>query len=185
MIPASVHPGTWETIISLATTQSRTIATAESCTGGGIGYALTAIPGSSRVFLGGVIAYANEIKRHLLGVSEEILSSHGAVSFATCEAMLLGVQRLFAPSYAIATTGIAGPEGGTPQKPVGTVFIGIATHEVSLIFHCLFAGGREEIRTQTIDFAGSVVLSLLRGETPPESLPFIIETKRTPLPEDI
>ena len=102
-----------------------TIAVAESCTGGLIGHRLTDVPGSSAYMLGGVVAYSNAVKQSLLGVQAETLSTHGAVSCETAEEMARGVRRLTGARLGLATTGIAGPDGGTPDKPVGTVCIAI------------------------------------------------------------
>ena len=102
-----------------------TLAVAESCTGGLIGELLTAVPGSSRYFLGGVISYANELKRDLLGVRADTLQTHGAVSEPTVIEMADGVRRVTGATWGIAVSGVAGPGGGTPDKPVGTVFIAI------------------------------------------------------------
>ena len=116
-----------EKIIGLKLGESNeTIATAESCTGGNIAHKITSIPGSSAYFKGSVVAYSNEIKNRLLGVDEELISAHGAVSREVVEAMALGVKKLMKTDYAIATSGIAGPDGGTAEKPVGTVWIAIA-----------------------------------------------------------
>jgi len=104
----------------------QTLSVAESCTGGGLGAELTAVPGASSVMLGGVISYSNAIKRDLLSVPEELLEQHGAVSAPVAEAMALGVRRLTGSDWALSITGIAGPDGGTPEKPVGLVFVGVA-----------------------------------------------------------
>ena len=104
----------------------QTLSVAESCTGGGLGAALTAVPGASSVMLGGVISYANAVKRDLLSVPAELLERHGAVSAPVAEAMALGVRRLTGSDWALSVTGIAGPDGGTPDKPVGLVFVGVA-----------------------------------------------------------
>lgn len=116
--------------------RGETISVAESCTGGGLGAMLTEQPGSSNYFLGGVIAYANEVKTKLLGVDPEILEYCGAVSGATAEAMALGVKEKLGTDWGISITGIAGPDGGTEQKPVGTVFVGMSDPQgqVSHIF---------------------------------------------------
>jgi PncC family amidohydrolase len=99
-----------------------TLSTAESCTGGGVAAAVTSVPGSSEIFKGGVVAYANEIKRDVLSVSEESLLAHGAVSEEVVRQMVAGVASLMHTECAIATSGVAGPGGGTPEKPVGTVW---------------------------------------------------------------
>lgn len=103
-----------------------TLAVAESCTGGGLGAALAAVPGASDVFLGGVIAYANRVKQELLGVPAEQLASHGAVSDSVAQAMAVGVRRATGADWALAITGVAGPSGGTAEKPVGLVHIAVA-----------------------------------------------------------
>jgi len=105
-----------------------TLATAESCTGGGLADALTNIAGSSDYYLGGVVAYANAVKEHVLGVPTAMLAAHGAVSWQVAQAMAEGARRLIGADLALSTTGIAGPGGGTPEKPVGLVYIGLATH---------------------------------------------------------
>lgn len=102
-----------------------TLSTAESCTGGGIAAAITSVPGSSNVFKGGVVAYANEVKNGVLSVTPEALREHGAVSEAVVCEMVCGVARLMQTDCAVATSGIAGPSGGTPEKPVGTVWVAI------------------------------------------------------------
>ncbi len=104
-----------------------TLATAESCTGGYIAHLITSVPGSSAYFKGSVIAYANDIKSELAGVLPETLQKHGAVSQATVEEMATGIQRRFETDYVIATSGIAGPDGGSTEKPVGTTWIAIAS----------------------------------------------------------
>ncbi|TRX70475.1 competence/damage-inducible protein A [Carboxylicivirga sp. M1479] len=104
----------------------KTLATAESCTGGLISHLLTSVPGSSAYFRGAVVAYENEIKKAVLGVPSQKLEEHGAVSQEVVEAMALGVKKLMQTNYAIATSGIAGPTGGSDEKPVGTVWIAIA-----------------------------------------------------------
>ena len=103
-----------------------TLATAESCTGGAIASQLTAMAGASEYFKGGIVAYSNEVKECTLGVRHETLEAHGAVSEETVREMVTGVRQRLGADYAVATTGIAGPGGGTPEKPVGTVWIGIA-----------------------------------------------------------
>ncbi|MFP5342422.1 MAG: CinA family protein [Candidatus Limnocylindria bacterium] len=103
----------------------RTIAVAESCTGGLIAHLLTEVPGSSAYLRGGVIAYANEVKRDQLDVSDEVLVAHGAVSAQVALAMAEGVRRRFGVDVAVAVTGVAGPSGGTPDKPVGLTYVAV------------------------------------------------------------
>lgn len=130
-----------------------TLASAESCTGGGIGEALTSLAGSSSWYLGGVISYSNQLKVNLLGVSAETLSQYGAVSEQVAREMVEGVARLTQADYAVSTTGIAGPDGGTADKPVGTVCFGyVALGEISTETK-LFTGNREQIRAQTVSHA--------------------------------
>ena len=113
-------------VLELLRERGQTLAVAESCTGGGIGAALAAIPGASDVFLGGVIAYANAVKQALLGVPADALETHGAVSDPVARAMAEGARRVTGADWAIAVTGIAGPGGGSDQKPVGLVHIAVA-----------------------------------------------------------
>jgi len=139
------------------------LATAESCTGGLIGGALTAVPGSSEVVVGGVIAYSNALKQRLLGVSEALLAEHGAVSREAAEAMARGALALGA-ECAIAVTGIAGPGGGSAEKPVGTVHIAVATP--AGLAHALhrFPGERALVREITVNFALDMLRRRLREE---------------------
>lgn len=106
-----------------------TLSSAESCTGGLIAKCITDISGCSEVFYGGVVSYDNIVKMNVLGVKEETLNKYGAVSFQTAEEMALGVKRACSTDIGISTTGIAGPGGAVPSKPVGTVYIGIATRD--------------------------------------------------------
>ena len=109
------------------TEKKKTLALAESCTGGSIANRVTNVPGASAVFLGGVVSYANEVKEKFIGVKAETLKNYGAVSEEVAREMALGAREKFAADFAIAVTGIAGPGGGSPEKPVGTVFIALAT----------------------------------------------------------
>ena len=139
----------------------RTLCVAESCSGGGIGYALTGQPGSSQWFTGGVICYDDNVKRRLLGVPEVLLRSHGAVSEPVAIAMAEGVRELLHTDLSVAVTGVAGPAGGSAQKPVGTVWIAWSSAQQSTAQHFLFAGDREQIRAQTITSALQGLLMLL------------------------
>ena len=133
-------------ILDLCRERRLTIALAESCTGGLLGARLTSIPGSSDVVLGGVIAYANEIKRDLLGVSTSVLTEHGAVSEAVVQQMAEGVRDRLGASIGIGITGVAGPSGGTPEKPVGTVWIAAALPDGARARLLRLLGDRDEIR---------------------------------------
>lgn len=126
-----------------------TLAVAESCTGGLISEKLTAIPGSSCYFLGGVVSYANSLKSSYLGVAKDILEQRGAVSREVAEQMAVGVREGSAADIGLAVTGIAGPDGGSDEKPVGTVYIGIATPNGKWVSKFLFEGNRHQIREIT------------------------------------
>ncbi len=130
-----------------------TLAVAESCTGGLIGNRLTNIPGSSGYFLGGVIVYSNEAKKNLLGVSEETLQRYGAVSDQTAREMAQGVQRQFQSRMALSVTGIAGPDGGSDEKPVGTVCIGMTKDDFIYASKYHFQGSREQIKLESSEMA--------------------------------
>ncbi len=125
------------------------LAVAESCTGGLIAQRLTNISGSSEYFLGGVVSYANSLKAEFLGVDKVVLEQVGAVSRQVAEAMAVGIRSRAAADIGLAVTGIAGPEGGTEEKPVGTVYIGIATAEGSWVSKFLFTGDRQQVREMT------------------------------------
>lgn len=136
----------------------KTLATAESCTGGGIGAALTAVPGSSAVYKGGVVSYTNEVKTTVLGVDQQLLNREGAVSASVAEGMAAGVRKLLTADVAVSVTGLAGPTGDEYGNAVGTVYIGYSDSErtVSQEFH--FAGDREYVRKQSVAAALSLVL---------------------------
>jgi nicotinamide-nucleotide amidase len=138
----------------------KTVAVAESCTGGLLGAQFTAVPGSSAYFLGGILAYANDVKMEQLGVGEEILARHGAVSEECALAMATGCRERFQADYALSVTGIAGPDGGTDEKPVGTVYIGLASAHNSLTTKWRFGGERATIRLRSVYRA----LEMLRRE---------------------
>jgi nicotinamide-nucleotide amidase len=126
-----------------------TLAVAESCTGGMIGSAVTKTAGASDYFLGGVIASDDRIKRDVLKVPRAVLAKHGAVSRETAGAMARGARRLFRAGCAVAVTGIAGPGGGTKQKPVGLVYIAVAVKKSFSVFEYRFSGTRKQIREKT------------------------------------
>jgi nicotinamide-nucleotide amidase len=139
-------------------TRTARLVIAESCTGGLLGGRITAIPGASDVFIGGVIAYDNVVKSGTLDVRPELLEQYGAVSEQVVTAMAEGVQRQFAVDAALAITGIAGPSGGTPEKPVGTVWLAVRFGAESRALQRIFPGDRGEIRAR----AAQAALDLLR-----------------------
>lgn len=138
----------------------KTLVTAESLTGGGIGAALTAVPGSSEVYKGGVISYTDWVKHNVLGVSEENLTRYGAVSRIVAQEMASGVRALLKADAAVSVTGLAGPGGDEYGNPVGTVFIGYADESCTIVEEHRFQGGREEIRNQTIEAALKLILKM-------------------------
>ncbi len=144
-------------IIEELARRAHTLGTAESCTGGAIADALVGVAGASRVFRGGVVAYANEVKISLLDVPEATLAAVGAVSEETALAMAQGARRRLGVDLAISTTGVAGPDGGTPEKPVGLVWFGLATADGAEAVRLTFPGTRSDIRTR----ATTAALSLL------------------------
>ena len=144
--------------------KNATIATAESCTGGRLAAALNALPGSSAYYLGSVVAYANEVKQQVLGVEQDTLTQHGAVSEQTVREMAEGVRRLMRTDYAIATSGIAGPDGGSKEKPVGTVWIAWATPEGTMAERYQFgvARLREQITQRAVTTALVRMIQLVK-----------------------
>ena len=136
----------------------KTLATAESCTGGGIGAALTAVSGSSAVYKGGIISYCNEIKHALLGVDEKLLEELGAVSGPVAREMAIGARNALSADVAVSVTGLAGPGGDEYGNPVGTVFIGYADAKTALAREYHFSGDREEVRNQAICSALELIL---------------------------
>lgn len=145
-----------QTLANVLFAKKISITTAESCTGGLLSAALTEVPGMSRVFYGGFVTYANEAKVRFLHVDEELIKTHGAVSERVAKAMAEGALHVAGAELAIAVTGIAGPSGGTPGKPVGTVFIGLATHDRVEAYRNEFAGTRDEVREKTVTRAVSL-----------------------------
>jgi nicotinamide-nucleotide amidase len=134
---------------------------AESCTGGLLGGRITAVPGASSVFIGGVVAYDDVVKSGMLDVSPELLEEHGAVSEQVVTAMAEGVQRQFAVDAALAITGIAGPTGGTPEKPVGTVWLAARFGAQTRALKRIFPGDRGEIRARSAQAALDLLRRLL------------------------
>lgn len=138
--------------------QALTLAVAESCTGGLVGHRLTNVPGSSAYFMGGVIAYSYDAKEHLLGVRHNTLYDYGAVSEPVVHEMARGVRRALGADIGMAVTGIAGPGGGLPGKPVGLTWIAIATHNFDQAKSYIWEGDRETNKSQSAE----AVLNLLK-----------------------
>ncbi|NJK88159.1 MAG: nicotinamide-nucleotide amidohydrolase family protein [Myxococcales bacterium] len=152
-----------EVVVRTLAANGRTLAVAESCTGGGLGQRITEVPGASACFLGGVVAYDNRIKEELLGVGAELLQRFGAVSEPVAKALAEGARRRLGASIGVSTTGVAGPGGGTPAKPVGLVHIGVSTEASTQVLELRLSGDREAIRERTVDEALAAVWRVARG----------------------
>lgn len=150
-------------LIQLLKATGSKIATAESCTGGLISKRITDVSGSSEVFDGGVVSYANEIKHRLLNVNEDTLRQYGAVSEQTAREMAIGVRELMNADYGISVTGIAGPNGGTADKPVGLVYIACADRNDCIVRQLNLKGDRSHIRKLTANYALSLAIEMVRG----------------------
>jgi PncC family amidohydrolase len=140
--------------------EGKSLVTAESCTGGGIGAALTATAGSSAVYKGGIISYTNWVKNRVLGVEDAMLNTFGAVSAPVAEAMASGARAALQADIAVAVTGLAGPGGDEYGNPVGTVFIGYSDAGKTLSRKHLFPGSREDVRNQAIQKALELILEM-------------------------
>ncbi|UCE04482.1 MAG: CinA family protein [bacterium] len=152
---------TYHKLIELLKQNKLTISTADSCTGGLISKLITDVPGASEVFIGGVVSYSNEMKVRWLGVKQETLEQHGAVSENTVKEMLNGIMRQSGSDIAVAVSGIAGPTGGTPEKPVGTVFLGVLFRDQMMVKKYLFKGSRQEVRLKSAKKAEEMIHNLL------------------------
>jgi len=150
-------------VVRLLTERKQTLALAESCTGGHIANRITNVPGASEIFSGGVVSYANSAKETLLGVNAETLKQHGAVSEAVAREMAVGARRQFGSDFAIAVTGIAGPGGGSAEKPVGTVYIGLASAEGVIVENRVNAWDRLTFK----DVTATQALEILRRKLVP------------------
>ena len=144
----------------LSKLQGKTLVTAESCTGGGIGNALTAVPGASAVYKGGIISYCNEVKAELLKVSQDTLFACGAVSATVAREMARGAREALHADIAVSVTGLAGPDGDEFGNPVGTVFVGYADAHQCIAKQFHFAGDRAQIRHHATEAALKLVLEL-------------------------
>lgn len=150
-------------VLETARGRGLTLGTAESCTGGLVGGRLTDIPGSSAVYRGGVVCYADELKTALLGVPADLIAAHGAVSEPVAVAMARGAVARLGVDLAVAVTGIAGPDGGSEEKPVGTVWVGIADGDGAEARRSVFGGGRHEVRARAAQAALYLALRRMRA----------------------
>ena len=166
-------------IVDVLRRRKATIATAESCTGGAISDALVRVPGASAVFRGGVVAYSDDVKRSLLDVPAQTLRDHGSVSVETAIAMARGARRRLGADIAIATTGVAGPTGGTEEKPVGLVWFALVADGEPRTYRATFPGDRRDIRARATMAALSAIWRYLeRADTSVPITPFMAEAKR-------
>lgn len=154
-----------EVVGGLLKAEGLTIACAESCTGGLIGHRLTEIPGSSDYFLESAVTYSNRAKIRRLGVPEALIEKHGAVSAQVARAMALGIRRTSGADLGLAVTGIAGPGGGTPRKPVGLVYVALARRRGTAVIRILFSGGRTQVKFQSSQKALDLVRKALTSNT--------------------
>ena len=150
-------------LVAMCVAKGVTLAVAESCTGGMVAARVTAVPGSSAVFLGGVVSYANAVKRDVLGVPRAVLERHGAVSAECAAAMAEGARALLKADVAVSVTGIAGPGGGSPEKPVGLVWFGVMDMRGARAERRVFEGARAAVRRQAAEHALELLLAAARG----------------------
>lgn len=150
-----------ELITSYLIKNNITLSTAESCTGGLLSSKITSKAGISQIFLGGVVSYSNASKENILKVNKESLMEYGAVSKEVAKEMAIGCSRLFKTDIAISITGIAGPSGGSLDKPVGLVYIGIKYRDEILIKKCNFKGSRDSIRESTVQKVMELLANLI------------------------
>ena len=162
MKPEEESAGLLEELACLLKQEKITLSTAESCTGGGIAARITSVPGSSEYFKGGIVAYANEVKQEVLGVSARTLQEHGAVSRETVVEMVKGAMKTLKTTCAVATSGIAGPGGGSIDKPVGTVWIAVAYKNEILTMKQEGDSGRAGNIQKAIENALSLLYTLLK-----------------------
>lgn len=142
-----------QAVVALLREHGQSLAIAESCTGGLLSTRITDVPGSSEVFLGGVVAYSNSAKHQLVGVPNEVLAEYGAVSEPTAQALAEGARKVFGSYWGIGITGIAGPGGATPEKPVGLVYVGLSDPQATLVRAQVFLGDRATVRWRATQYA--------------------------------
>src|SRR6478735_4362365 len=145
------------------------VATVESCTGGLVGHLITEVPGSSAYYLGGFVTYSDRQKRDAVGVGEEVLAAHGAVSAQVAMAMAIGGRTRTGADLAVAVTGIAGPDGGTPQKPVGLTYVAVADAAGTEVRRFLWDGDRSDNKRRSAAAALELLVERLEGATTPLS----------------
>lgn len=150
-----------ESFISLLRKKKLTLGFAESCTGGLLSSTLTSQAGVSDIFLGAVVSYSNEVKQNVLGVQKETLQNYGAVSKQTVQEMAIGAKKILKTDVMVSVSGIAGPSGGTKEKPVGTVFFYFLGPDFEFGEQKLFAGSRGEIQSQSVEFTVNSILNAL------------------------
>lgn len=154
--------GLERSIVQRLSELGETLVTAESCTGGLLAHRITNVSGSSVCYLGGVVAYSDRLKEQVLGVARASLENHGAVSEVVAREMAQGARARWAADFAMAVTGIAGPTGGTPEKPVGLVYIAVAREGETRVTKRVFSGSRLEIKEQTADQALAMLWEWIR-----------------------
>lgn len=151
-------------LVALLKQKGLTVSTAESCTGGLIASTIVDVPGASAVFPGGAVTYASSVKTALLGVPEELIRERGVVSSDVAAAMAEGARKRFGTDLAVSVTGVAGPDGGTPETPVGCVYIGVAVKDETVTFREDIPGDREEVRRGAAERAIRRCLTALTNE---------------------
>lgn len=164
---AKAKPSAGQQIIDLLAEHNQTLVTAESCTGGMIASALTDIPGASAAIYGGYITYANSAKSRMIQVQPRLIGDYGAVSNQVARAMADGARNTARVDFAVAATGIAGPDGGTEKKPVGLVYVAVSSELATVVIEHRFGDlGRDGIRKATVDAALDLVLQVLTSDPP-------------------
>ncbi len=153
-----------ENLLDLMHAHKLKLVCAESCTGGLVSHRITNVSGSSEYFLGGVVAYSYEAKAGLLGVSWDTLNAFGAVSEETVREMSRGARKLFDADIAVSVSGVAGPSGGTPEKPVGTTWIGLSARNGEWARHFIWPGDREQNKLDSSDAALQFIIDYLEGK---------------------
>ncbi len=167
-------------VLEACTTRGLTLATAESCTGGMVSHLLTEVPGSSASLRGGIVAYSDAVKRDLLGVPADVLAAHGAVSAQVALAMAEGARARLRCDLGVSVTGVAGPDGGTPAKPVGLAYIAVAGPGGSEVERHLWPGERSANKRASAEAALALVLRRLRVPAPPGDRAAAVEPQSMP-----